>query len=134
MRPSQYAARSDPGVIHKCFVWAEVDKRKLTRSLVGFCVVVISRFSDIAIPIPSSAVGPDAEFLVQRQLRSGVKRGIDKIQAPVSWKFDLYYFFDLPIDSVYASDFLVPSHDWPFLLQLNTAGVFHDDVFATNGG
>ena len=50
--------------------WAEVDGRKLTRSLVGFCVMIISRFPDIAIPIPSSAVGADAKFLVQSELRS----------------------------------------------------------------
>ena len=110
-----------------------MDRGKLTRSLVGFCVVVISRFSNVAVPIPSSAMRADAEVLVQRQLRSGVDGGIDKIQAPISWKFHVDNFFDLPIDSVYASDLLFSRHDWPFLVQLNTGGVFHNNVFATNG-
>lgn len=93
-----------------------MNKGKLTRSLVGFHIIVISRFSNIAVPIPSSAVGSHAEFPVERQLRSGVEWSIDKIQAPISWKLHIYYFFELPIASVYASDLLVPSHDWPFLV------------------
>ena len=95
--------------------------------------MVISRFANVAVPIDSSAMGPDAKSLVQSLLGARVERGIDKIQAPVSWKFNVYHFFDLLIYSVYTSYLLVPSHSWPSLVQLNTGGVFHDDIFATNG-
>jgi hypothetical protein len=122
MRPSQYAARSDPGVIHKRFSRVEVDKGKLTRFPVGVCVVVISRFANIAVPISSPAMRADADALLQRQL-----------QAPVGWKFHVNNFFDLLIDSIYAIDLLCSRHDWPLVVQLNAAGVFHNDVFAANG-
>jgi hypothetical protein len=78
-------------------------------------------------------VRPDAESWVQSLLGGCVERSIGKVQAPVSWEFNFYHFFDLQIDSVYTSDFLVPGHGWPSLMQLNTGGVFHDDVFAING-
>lgn len=76
---------------------------------------------------------PDAESLVHGLLGARVERRIDKIQAPVSGKVDVDHFFDLLTYSVYASYLLVPSHRWPSLVQLNTGGVFHDDVFAPNG-
>lgn len=66
-------------MIDKCFVCAEVDMGKLTRSLVSVCVMAVSRFSHVAVPIPSSAVRADAKFLVQWQLRSGVEGAVDKI-------------------------------------------------------
>jgi hypothetical protein len=78
-------------------------------------------------------MGPDAEPLVQSLLGGRVERGINKIQASVSWKFNIYHIFDFLIDSVYPSYLLVPSHSWPSLVQLNTGGVFHDDIFAPNG-
>ena len=97
--------------------------------------MVVSRLGGVAVPIDSSAMRPDTESLVRIQslLKASIERSINKIQAPVSWEFDVYHFFDLLIYSVYTSDLLVPSHTWPFLVQLNTGGVFHDDVLAPNG-
>lgn len=75
MSPSQNAVRSGPGVIYKWFVRAKNGQElpKLTRSLVGFCVVVISRFTNVAVPIDSSTMGPDAESLVQSLLGARVE-------------------------------------------------------------
>lgn len=95
--------------------------------------MVISRFANVAVPVDMSAVWPDAEAWIQSLLGDRVERGVGKVQAPVSWKFNVYYFFDLLIDSVYTFDLLVPSHGRPSLVQLNTGGVLHDNVFATNG-
>jgi hypothetical protein len=118
MRPSQYAVRSGPEETRKWFVLSGSGQglRKPTGSPVGFYVVVIYRFADIVIPIPSAAMRPDAELLIERLPGSRVERDIDKIQAPVSRKFDVYHFFNLPIDSVYTSYLLVASHTRPFLM------------------
>jgi hypothetical protein len=74
-----------------------------------------------------------AELLVQRLRETRVERAINKIQAAISRKLDVYHFFDLLIDSVDASDLLVPGHSWPSLVQLNTSSMFHDNIFTTNG-
>ena len=116
-----------------CCTEADKGHENLHGPWLGFCVVVISRFANVAVPIHSSAMRPDAELLVQSLLRARVERGINKIQAPVSWKFNIYHIFDFLIDSVYTSYLLVPSYSWPSLVQLNTGGVFHDDIFAPNG-
>lgn len=81
----------------------------------------------------SSAMRSNAEFLVQSLFGPRRERAIDKIQAPVSWKVDVYHFFDVLIYSIDTSYLLVPSHSRPLLVQLNTGGVVHDDVLATNG-
>jgi hypothetical protein len=78
-------------------------------------------------------MGSNAESLAQCLLGSRFERGIGKIQALVSWKCDVYHLFERLIYIIYTSDLLVTSHSWPPLVQWNTAGVFHDDVFAANG-
>ena len=95
--------------------------------------MVISRLANIAVPISSPAMRANADALLQRQLGGGFDGGVDKIQAPVGWKFHVNNFFDLSIDSIYAIDLLFSRHDWPLVVQLNAAGVFHNDVFAANG-
>lgn len=94
--------------------------------------MVISRLTDVTVPIDRTTVRSDAEPLVQSLLGGCDERSIGEVQAPVSWKFNIHHFFDLLINGVYASDFLAPGHGWPFLMQLNTGGVLHDDIFATN--
>ena len=71
-------------VIHKRFSRVKVDKGKLTRSPVGVCVVVISRFANIAVPISSSAMRADADALLQRQL--GGSSEADSMGASTKYK------------------------------------------------
>lgn len=54
----------------------------------------------------------------------------EQIQTSKIWKFEIHHFFDLLIYRIYAIDLLIASHLWPFLVQLDTFGVFHNDVFA----
>ena len=52
---------------------------ELTGPSVGLRRIVVSRFADIAVPMPVSAMGPNTKALCQWQRRGGVKRGIDKV-------------------------------------------------------
>lgn len=52
---------------------------ELTGPSVGLRRIVISRFADIAVPIPGSTMGSNTKALCQWERRGGVKRGIGKV-------------------------------------------------------
>lgn len=80
-----------------------------------------------------SAVRPDTETLIQRPFGTRISDMAEQIQTSKIWKFEVHHFFDLLIYGIYAIDLLIASHLRPFLVQLDTFGVFHNDVFAPNG-
>lgn len=51
----------------------------------------------------------------------------------MSWKVDCCYLPNTHTDGLDASDLLLSGHRWPFLVQLNTCGMFRDDVLAADG-
>lgn len=62
---------------------ADMLRRFRTTELTGPSIrlrrVIESRFADIAVPIPGSAVGSNTKALCQWQRGGGVKRGIGKV-------------------------------------------------------
>lgn len=94
-RPSQYAVRSPPNENCKYFEVREAGRLydRLTWSLIRFRIMVISRFTNIAVPISCATVRPDGEVLVKRSLACRIEGTTSKIDAPISREFDIHYFF-----------------------------------------
>ncbi len=52
---------------------------QLTGPSVRLRRIIVSRFAEIAVPIPGSTMGSNTEVLCQWERRDGVKRGIGKV-------------------------------------------------------
>ena len=105
----------------------------LTGPSVGLRRFVVSRFADIAIPISGSAMGTNTKVFCQWHRRGGVKRAIDKVYTAIRWKVDCCYLLNRHADGLGAIDLLLPGHQWPFLVQLNTCSMFHNDILTADG-
>ena len=52
------------------------------------------------------------------------ERGDDQVHG--------HHAFEFLIDGIDAFHLLIASHMWPFLLQLDSRGMIHNDILATN--
>lgn len=53
-----------------------------------------------------------------------------EIQAAIDRKLKVDGFFQIPTYVLDTADLLAHVHGWPFVAQVDTRCVFHDDVFA----
>ena len=78
-------------------------------------------------------MGPYTKALCKWQCAGGVERGIDKVETSIRWKVDYCYLLNTHTNGLDAHNLLLPGHCWPFLVQLNTSGMFCDDILTANG-
>lgn len=78
-------------------------------------------------------MGTDTEISIKLMPIVRAYGTVYRIQTPKARKLQVNHFFKLPVDCVYAFDTLLIRHFMPFLMQLNTICMLHDDVFAANG-
>lgn len=79
--------------------------------------MIIFGLCDIAVPKVTSAVGTNAEFLIQRDLGSGDISRIIEVQAPIAWKLEVCNFFEFPIYICNATKLFFDFHSRPPLEQ-----------------
>lgn len=78
-------------------------------------------------------MGPNTKILCKGHLATSVDVGIGKIQTPVRREGDCCYLLHIGRNAMDTVDPLVCGHSWPFLVQLNSHRMFHDDILAANG-
>jgi hypothetical protein len=79
--------------------------------MVRYYVVIVPRLINMAVPGHGTAMWPDGKPLLQPMQRLGAEwKVINKIQAPVHWKFNIHHLFNFLVDGFYASDLLRSGH------------------------
>lgn len=68
----------------------------------------------------------------KRLLQGGINVNVVKIQATVSLELNRRHLLDIFNNSPSASNLLFQGHCWPYLMQLNTFHVFHNNVLAAD--
>lgn len=102
----------------------------LTRPSVGLRWVVVSRFANTAIPVGSSTMRPNSIAMCKRLLKCRTNVDVVKVEAAVSLEINSRHLLNTINNSPSASNLLFPGHCWPYLMQLNTFDVFHNNVLA----
>lgn len=104
----------------------------LTWSLVGLCRAIVSWLANLATPVCSSAMRSNNIAWCKRVFQCGINVNVVEIQATVGLELDRCHLLDIANNCRGTSNLLLQGHCWPYLMQLNTLSVFHNDVLAAD--
>ena len=104
----------------------------LTWSAVRLWRAVVFWLMSLAIPVCNSAMRSNHIAWGNGMFHCGINVNVVEVQATVSMKIEGRHLLDISDDSPCTSNLLLQGHRWPYLMQLNTFSMFHDDVLTAD--